>query len=282
MRKKKSLLYFIKRALLYAVLVAGAGVFVLPLYILLTTSVKVDAQIFVNPPVWIPNPVKWSNYADMFRYFKFFLYLKNTLIVVGLSLAGVVVVAPITAYAFSRVQWPGRTLFFYVMLGTMMLPTQVTMIPLYVLYTRVGWVDTFLPLWLPICLGGGAFNVFLVRQFLLTIPMEIQESAIIDGANHFTNYFRIVLPLVRPAVITVALFHFMAAWNDFLGPLIYLNDQNKATLSLGLRLFQQASGTTYYGMLFAATTMMILPVILFFFLGQKQFIEGVVLTGMKA
>lgn len=168
------------------------------------------------------------------------------------------------------------------LLATMMLPSQVTMIPLYVTFSKLGFVNTYVPLVIGSFLGGGAFNVFLIRQFMLTIPKELEESAKIDGARIFVIYWRIIIPLITPVLTTVAIFVFMGTWNDFMGPLIYLNSQRLFPLSIGLQLFNQQLGATEYGMLFAATSLMVLPVIVFFFLGQKKFIEGIALTGLKS
>lgn len=268
----------------HLVLILGSIIFIFPLLWLVSTSLKPDTQIFKVPPELIPSPFMWKNYVDMWIYFPFFQFMRNTLVIVILSMAGVLISAPLVAYAFARLRWPGRNLLFMIVLGTVMLPGQVTMIPLYVLFNRLGWVDTFLPLWVPAWFGGGAFNIFLIRQFLLTIPKELEESAVIDGASYLQIYIKIMLPLIQPVLTTIAIFQFMGAWNDFMGPLIYISDQTKYTLSLGLRLFQQqtSSSQTEFGMMMAATVLMVIPIIIFFFLGQKRFIEGVVLTGMKA
>lgn len=265
-------------------LIIGSIIFIFPLLWLISTSLKSDIQIFKIPLELIPNPFVWRNYIDMWTYFEFFNFLKNTLIIVVLSMAGVLITAPMVAFAFSRLRWPGRDFLFMILLGTMMLPGQVTMIPLYLLFNKIGWINTFLPLWVPAWFGGGAFYVFLIRQFFMTIPKELEESAVIDGASFFQIYIRIMLPLITPALTTIAIFQFMGSWNDFMGPLIYLNDETKYTLSLGLRIFQQSTSSqqTEFGMMMAATVLMVIPVIIFFFIGQKRFIEGVVLTGMKA
>ncbi|SFP68329.1 carbohydrate ABC transporter permease [Caldicoprobacter faecalis] len=275
---------FFSKMFAHLVLIAGAIIFVFPLLWLVSTSLKPDTQIFKVPPELIPRPIMWENYTRMWRHFPFLMFLKNTVLVVVLSMAGVLISAPLVAYAFARLRWPGRNFLFMILLGTMMLPGQVTMIPLYILFNKWGWVDTFYPLWVPAWFGGGAFNIFLIRQFLMTIPKELEESAVIDGASHFKIYWKIMLPLINPVLTTVAIFQFMGAWNDFMGPLIYINDQSKYTLSLGLRMFQQqtSASQTEFGMLMAATTIMVIPVIIFFFLGQKRFIEGVIITGMKA
>ncbi len=267
----------------HLLLILGSILFMFPLIWLISTSLKADTQIFKIPPEIIPRPVVWKNYTRMWTYFPFLQFLKNTVFVVVMSVSGVLVTAPMVAYSFSRLRWPGRDFLFMIVLGTMMLPGQVTMIPLYVLFSKWGLVDTFYPLWIGTWFGGGAFNIFLVRQFFMTIPRSLEESARIDGANQVQIYYKIMLPLVRPVLTTIAIFQFMGSWNDFMGPLIYINNQAKYTLSLGLRLFQAqtAGAQTEFGMLMAATCVMVLPVIVFFFIGQKQFIEGVTLTGMK-
>ncbi len=274
----------ISKTVLHTVLVCGSIVFSFPLVWLISTSLKPDTQIFVIPPQLIPNPVVWENYVGMWKYFPFMTFLMNTVFVVFMNMVGTLLTAPMVAYAFARLRWKGRGVVFAVLLGTMMLPDQVTMVPLYVFFNRLGWINTFYPLWIRAWFGGKALNVFLLRQFMMTIPGELEESALIDGAGRMVIYTRIMLPLVIPVLMTVAIFTFKDAWNDFMGPLLYINDSAKYTLSLGLRVFQQAAGTnqTQYGMMMAATVVMTLPVVVFFFIGQKQFIEGVVLTGLKA
>ena len=274
----------ISKAILHAVLVVGSFVFAFPLIWLISTSLKPDTQIFVIPPQLIPNPVVWENYVGMWKYFPFMTFLTNTVFVVALNMIGTLLTAPMVAYSFARLKWKGRGVMFAILMGTMMLPSQVTMVPLYVFYNRLGWINTFFPLWVRTWFGGTALHIFLLRQFMMTIPSELEESALIDGAGRMMIYTRIMLPLVIPVLMTVAIFTFKDSWNDFMGPLLYINDSAKYTLSLGLRVFQQAAGTnqTQYGMMMAATVFMTLPVVIFFFIGQKQFIEGVVLTGLKA
>ncbi|MFC5651222.1 carbohydrate ABC transporter permease [Paenibacillus solisilvae] len=258
--------------------------FIFPLLWLLSTSLKTDLQIFKVPPELIPQPFLWKNYENLWIYFPYFLFLKNTVLIVVLSVAGVLLTSPLVGYSFARLRWPGRDFFFLIVLGTLMLPSQVTLIPLYLLFSKMGWVNTFLPLWVPAWFGGGAFYIFLVRQFLMSIPKDLEESAFIDGAGYMRIYTHIMLPLINPVLTTIAIFQFMGAWNDFIGPLIYLNDQSKFTLSLGLRIFQQQASQSQgeIGMMMAATAIMVIPVIAFFFLAQRKFVEGVVLTGIKA
>ena len=272
-----------RKSLQYLILIAGACVFAFPMIWLISTSLKIDEQVYKLPPEIIPNPLTWDNYVKVFRYFSFLKYLGNTVICVVGNILGVCISAPLVAYSFARIRWHGRGICFTILLATMMIPSYVTMIPVYVFFSKIGWLNTHFPLWVPAWFGGGAFNIFLMRQFMMTIPKELEESARIDGANRFTVYSRIILPLVKPTLTTIAIFTFMSSWNDFMGPLLYLNDSNKYTLSLALRLFQQSSSTnTEIAMQMAASTLVTLPVVVFFFLGQKYFIEGVVLTGMKA
>ncbi|WP_105615583.1 carbohydrate ABC transporter permease [Vallitalea okinawensis] len=278
MERKKRM----QKLALHLLLVVGSILFMFPLIWLISTSLKTPEQIYKFPPDILPNPVRWLNYVQMFEQFKFFLYLKNTLTVVILVLAGVLLTAPLVAYSFSRLKWPGRNFLFYVLLGTMMIPADITRIPMYIFFSHIHWIDTYRPLWVPAWFGGGAFFIFLIRQFLMTIPKDMEDSALVDGAGYFTIYRKIMLPLIKPVLTTVAIFVFMGTWNDFMGPLIYINTTGKFTLSLALRLFQQnVNKDIQYGLLMAATTVMTLPIIMFFFMGQKQFIEGVVLTGIK-
>lgn len=268
--------------LTYFVLIVGAIIFVFPLYWLFITAFKTDQNMFILPPQLFPNPIELKNYPMLFEYFPFFKFLRNTCILVALNLGGVVITAPLVAYSMARLKWPGRNFCFMLLMATMMLPSQVTMIPLYVTFSKLGFVDTYVPLFIGSWLGGGAFFVFLIRQFFMTIPKDMEESAKIDGAGVLTIYKKIMLPLITPVLMTVSIFVFMGTWNEFMGPLIYLNNQEIIPLSIALQLFNQQVGTTQYGMLFAASSLMVMPVIIFFFLGQRKFIEGVVLTGMKA
>ncbi len=266
----------------YIVLIIGSIIFMFPLYWLIITSFKTDSTMFQMPPSLFPNPWEFSHYSKMFRYFPFIKFLLNTLVLVGINLAGVLLTAPLVAYSMSRIKWPGRDLCFFILLATIMLPSQVTLIPLYVTFTKLKMIDTYVPLTIGSWFGGGAFNVFLIRQFFLTIPPDLEESAKIDGAGVFLIYRKIMLPLITPVLATVSIFVFMNTWNDFMGPLIYLNNQEIIPLSIALQLFNQQLNGTDYGMLFAASVLMVVPVIVFFFLGQRKFIEGIVLTGMKA
>lgn len=234
------------------------------------------------PPVW-----RWENYwkaitykADILGYIPFLRYGRNTLYIGILSVIGVVLSNSLVAYGFSRIQWVGRDIFFTLTLATMMIPFPVLMVPVYVIFKTLGWVGTPKPLWVP-AFFGGAFNIFLLRQFFMSLPFELSDAARIDGCSEMRIFREIILPLSRPALAVVALFHFMHVWNDFLGPLIYLTDQKTYTLAYGLQAYQSQHGGTQWPLLMAASTLVVAPVILLFFLTQKTFIQGITVTGMK-
>ena len=260
-------------------LIVGSIIFLLPLFWMLSTSLKLHEQIFVRPPIWVPHPIMWRNYLDALTFIPFFSYLKNTVYVCTLSVIGTLLSNSLVAYGFSRIKWPGRDIMFMLVLATLMIPYQVIMIPLFVIFKNLGWVNSFRPLWIPTFFGN-AFFIFLLRQFFLTIPLELSEVAKIDGASDFCIYLRIILPLAKPVLAVVALFEFLGSWKDFLGPLIYINDSNKYTLSLGLQQFQTQHGGEW-ALLMSAATMMIAPIIILFFFTQKTFIQGITLTGLK-
>jgi len=269
----------ITRAIVYALLAFGAFLFIMPFVWMISTSLKPNDQIFSLPPKWIPNPVMWHNYPESFTYFPFPRYLRNTLVIVFLSTASVILSSSLIAYGFSRLRFPGRNALFYLLLATMMLPAQVTMVPIFLLFRNLGWVDTFLPLIVPL-LFGYPFFVFLLRQFFLTIPQDLIDAARIDGCSELDIWWRIVMPLSKPALATVAIFSVMMAWNDFLAPLIYLNSESKKTVALGLQQFYSFHGTEW-ALLMASSVMMVLPIVVVFFFAQKYFVRGITLTGMK-
>jgi len=263
----------------HAALILLSLVFLVPLYWLVSSSLKTDEQIFRFPPEWIPWPITFKNYPAGLTFIPFWRYLFNTLVICVFSVLGTVLSCSLTAYGLARIDWRGRNVLFWILLSTMMLPFQVTMVPLFVVFARLGWVDTFLPLIVPRFFGS-AFYIFLMRQFFLTIPHELSEAARIDGCSEWDIYRRIVLPLSKPVLAAVGLFSFMAAWNDYIGPLIYLTDQRHYTLALGLAAFSSQYGS-YPGMLMAVTTVMTVPIIVIFFFAQRTFIQGITLTGIK-
>ncbi|HEY3265856.1 MAG TPA: carbohydrate ABC transporter permease, partial [Armatimonadota bacterium] len=264
-------------ALRYAVLSVVCLLFLAPFFWMVSTSLKGDAEIFTFPPVWIPHPVVTANYPRALAAFPFLRYTANTLFLCGMCMIGVLFSCSLPAYGFSRLQWKGRDVLFVAMLATLMLPGQATMLPVFLLFRWLHWTGTFKPLFVP-AFFGNAFSIFLLRQFFLTIPRELQDAARMDGCSELGTMARIILPLARPALATVALFTFMGTWTDYLGPLIYLHDENQYTLALGLQAFLGRHGADWSALMAAATAVTIPPVILFLF-AQKTFIEGVALTG---
>ncbi len=270
----------VKKAIVYLYLTLLAVVFLLPFFWMLSTSLKGSEQIFTYPPRWIPKPLHWQNYRDVLTTMPFLRYLFNTTFITVMSIIGVVLSSSLVAYAFARLRWKGRDSLFLFIIGTMMLPAQVTMVPVFVLYKHIGWLDSFKPLVVPLFFGGGAFNIFLMRQFFLTIPQELSDAARIDGCSEFRIYWSIILPLSKPAVATIAILVFMMQWNDFLGPLIFLSSKSKGTLALGLAMLV-GQHTTEYGMLMAASVLLLIPVVVIFFLFQRYFVQGLMMTGIK-
>ncbi|MFH1744093.1 MAG: carbohydrate ABC transporter permease [bacterium] len=267
------------KILFYALLCAASLFFVMPFVWMVSSSLKTTEQIFVFPPKWIPNPVKWENYRDAVTFIPFLRYLWNTvLICIGNSL-GNLFSASLVAYSFSRIRWRGRDIVFYLMLGTMLLPPQITMIPVFVIFRTFRVIDTYIPLILP-AFFGTPFFIFLLRQFFRGIPESFSEAARMDGCSEFGIYWKIILPLSIPALTTVVLFTIIWSWVDFLNPLIYLQSPEKFTLSLGLQQFQ-SSHALEWGMLMAASTLMVLPMILLFFFAQKAFNRGIMAGGLR-
>ena len=253
--------------------------FALPLFWLISTSLKPNSEIFIFPPRWIPSQPFWGHYRTAIEFIPFFQYLFNTLYICALSVVGSVISCSLVAYGFSRIDWPERDALFMVLIATMMIPFAVTMIPMFIIFNRLRWINTFRPLIVPTYFAP-AFYVFLLRQFFMTIPFELSDAARIDGASEFYIYLRIILPLAKPALAVVALFQFIGSWNDFLGPLIYLRSTEKYTLALGLQQFRSAL-LTEWGGLMAASTLVTLPIIVLFFFTQRTFIQGISLTGLK-
>ncbi|MCY3575321.1 MAG: carbohydrate ABC transporter permease [Chloroflexi bacterium] len=269
----------IKRAIAYTIVMIMAVAYIFPLYWLVVTALKTDVEIFQQPPPIFPPDPQWQNFGASTTYIPFWRYMWNTIAISGLTVLGTVLSCTFIAYGFARIQWPGRNLFFLIYLSTIMLPSQVTLIPLYLIFRDLGWVGTFLPLVVPHFFGS-ALYVFLLRQFLLTIPQELSDAARIDGASELGILWHVMIPLMRPAMAVVALFTFVQTYRDFLGPLIYLQNQQDWTISLGLKLFQNMYGAQWQLMM-AASTLAMLPTIVLFFFTQKTFVRGIALTGLK-
>lgn len=272
------------RVALYLVVTVLGIMFMLPFVFAMSSSLKTHVQIHEYPPRWIPTTFHWDNYAEVFRQVPFGRFIENSLVVVVLAGIGQLVSATMVAYGFARFRFPGRDVLFMLVLSTMMLPWVVTIIPTFILFNYLGWLNSLKPLIIPAYFGGGAFFIFLLRQFFMTIPLDLDEAAIIDGASRVTILLKVILPLSTPALATVAIFSFLGSWNDFFGPLIFLDSQEKFTVALGLRLLQQTAslgGRPVDQLLMAASIITALPVVLLFFLMQKHFVQGIVMTGIK-
>ncbi len=268
------------RTVLTHLILLGIGVsFGLPFYWLLSTALKPDAQVFAMPPVWVPHPIVWQNFPRALRYIPFWLYLRNTVFICVSTVFGTLISCSLVAYSLAKIQWRYRKVVFSSLLVSLILPAQVTLIPTFTIFKWLGWINTFKPLILPSFLGS-AFYIFLLRQFFMTIPNELSDAARIDGCSETGIYWRVILPLAKPALATVALFTFVGGWNDFMGPLLYLNDDRLYTLALGLQQFVSQHGAEW-SMLMAASTVMTLPIMVLFFFAQRTFIQGVTLTGIK-
>jgi len=297
----------IAHLVIHLILLAGSVVFLFPLLWMISTSLKPVEETMTIPPRWIPSEWRFDNYrkaviyqatepepyqfapGDLFngklrvalyQRWPFLVYGLNTLYLCLLGVLGTVLSNALIAYGFARLEWRGRDVLFALTLATMMVPFPVTMVPLYALYRSFGWIGSFKPLWVAAWFGS-AFNIFLLRQFFRTIPRELSDAARVDGCSEWNIFTRLILPLSKPALAVVALFHFMYVWNDFLGPLIYLTEQRNFTLSVGLQFYQSQHGGTEWHLLMAAATMIVLPVIVLFFFTQRTFIQGIALTGMK-
>ena len=268
-----------RRVVTHLILILLSIIFVIPFLWILSTSLKIDTQIFHYPPVWIPSPITIAQYHLAVTTIPFFMYLKNSLIYGIGSVVGVILSCSLVAYGLARIRWPGRNVLFLLTIALLLLPGQVTLVPLFIIFRQLGWIGTFLPLIVPHFFGN-AFFIFLLRQFMMTLPMDLSDAARIDGASEIQIFWSVILPLIRPALATVGLFQFQAAWNDFLGPLIYLTDQATYTISLGLQQYSTEHGTEW-GQLMAASVLLTLPIIVLFFLAQRTFIQGITLTGIK-
>ncbi|MBI9009925.1 MAG: carbohydrate ABC transporter permease [Tenericutes bacterium] len=271
----------IKHGILHIVLLLCSVGFMFPFLWMLFTALKTPQELLLGFEQFFPADPQWGNFKEAVTMIPFLLYLKNSLIIVILVVTGTLFSATTTAYAFAKLRWKGKEKWFIIMLATLMIPIQVILIPTYVMYSYIGWLSTRLPLIVPAFFGGGAaFYIFLLRQFFMGVPKELSESAVIDGASHIQIFFKIMLPLSKPALMTVGLFTFMATWNDYFGPLIFLSNPDHWTLAIGLRAFQTRFGGRY-DLMMAASILVMLPTLVIFFFAQKSFIEGITFTGIK-
>lgn len=257
----------------FVLLAAGSLLILSPLWWMISTSLKTMAEVMSFPPTFFPESWNWGNYIKTWEAAPFTRYTINTLTITTLVVIGNVLSNSFIAYGFAKIPFRGKNILFAIVLATMMIPGFVTLIPQYVLFAKLGWVNTYFPLVVP-AFFGSAFNIFLLRQFYMTIPTELIEAAKMEGASHFYIWWKIGLPLTKPAIATVAIFSFNGAWNDFLGPLLYLNDENLYTLQLGLQVFK-GQLNTQWNYLMAGSLLVLLPVILLFFFFQKYFIQGI-------
>ena len=275
--------YLAQSGLHLSALVLGAA-FGLPFLWALLTSLKLPVEIFIFPPTWLPEIPQWGNYIEIFRQAPLALFFGNSVLVTVLTGAGQILSASLVAYGFARFRFPGRDVLFLTMLSTLMLPPQVTIIPTFLLFKFLGWLDQLRSLYIPPWFGGGAFAIFLFRQFFLTIPKEFDEAAKIDGANSLWIFFRVLMPLSVPVFVTMGIFSFLGSWNDFFGPLIFLNTTERFTLALGLTYFQRVvsiGGRPTEHLMMAASMVMTFPCLLVFLLLQKYWIQGIVMSGIK-
>ncbi|MEI7984316.1 MAG: carbohydrate ABC transporter permease [Armatimonadota bacterium] len=270
------------RFLLWFVLLSGVVLSLAPFYLMVAMSLKTPGEV-ANSTVWeMPKVLQWVNYDKVLTNpnAPFILFFRNSLIVAGLGTLGVLLSSSLVAYGFARLKFPGRDRLFVLLLSTMMLPGIVTMVPQYVLWKYLGWVDTFYPLIVPAFFGGGAYNIFLLRQFLMGIPRDIDEAAILDGANHATIFWRFMMPNMGPALATVGIFSFIYNWKDFQGPLIILNSPEHQTLELGLQTYR-AMNQNQWELIMAGSVIVMIPIIILFLIGQRYFVKGIVMTGIK-
>lgn len=269
----------VSKTVVYLILGGGSIVILMPLLWMISTSLKPLSHVFRFPPEFIPERVVWSNYPDALTQLPFDVYFGNTIFIVVLTVLGEVIISSIVAYSFSRLRWKGRNVLFIIVLATMMLPRQVTLIPDFLIFKYLGTIDTFWPLILPSWFGN-PFYIFLLRQYFLTHSRELDQAAVIDGCSRFGVFWRITLPMSKPVLAAVAIFSFQYHWNDFFRPLIFLFSEENYTLALGLRFFQGTYGTEWNSLM-AVSLVVMLPLIIVFFFTQKIFIQGVVFTGYK-
>jgi multiple sugar transport system permease protein len=270
----------VEKIIVYALLFAGLLLFAFPLFWMVTTSLKTLGSVHKIPMEWIPDPFVWQNYADVFNAVPYMRYMINTILYTAVTMFSTAFASSLVAFAFARLRARGRAVLFALVLSTMMIPPQVTMIPQYLLFNQLNWIDSYLPLIVP-SFAGSAFLIFLLRQFYLGISKELDEAVKIDGGGYFTIYFRVILPLSIPAIATAAILEFMYRWNDLIGPLIYLSTGELYPLSLGLANFTAAYSATPWNLLMAASVVAVIPPLLLFFFAQKYFIQGIVITGSK-
>lgn len=276
----------IGRALLYLIAIGGSMIFMFPFVWTVLSSLKTGSELFLFPPTWFPAVPQPQNYPKVFEIVPWGIWTWNSVLVATLSTFGAVLTAALVGYSFARFRYPGRDIIFMITLSTMMLPVEVTLIPLYLMFAKIGWMDSYKPLIVPSFFGGGAFLIFLMRQFFMSIPIDLDEAARIDGASYLRIFWQILMPLSVPVAATAAVLTFMGQWNAFLHPFIFLNTKSKYTLAVGIRYFQSVAGFAddvepKFHLLMAGSVMMTLPVIILFFVAQRYLVQGIVMSGIK-
>jgi ABC-type glycerol-3-phosphate transport system permease component len=278
--RKRSKGILAKKLMFTVLLIIVACLVILPFFWMISTSLKSNVEVFRMPPKWIPNSPDWGNYLHVLFGVPFLTYLKNTVIITFLNIIGTVLSCSLVAYGLARIEFKGRKLMFYLIISTMMIPPQVYIIPQFILFKEIGWINTFKPLIVPEWFAASAFNIFLLRQFFMSIPRDLDEAAMIDGCSRFRIYWNIILPNSKPALATITIFAFMYNWNEFLKPLIFINSDALKPLATGITIFKhQHSWEWNYVM--GASVLMILPCLLLFFFAQRYFIQGISVTGTK-
>ena len=276
--KKKSAGFIVRRVLLYLLLIIIAVVMLVPFLWMVSTSLKEQYDAVKIPPVWVPIPPRWQNYVDLFTQQPMLQFMLNTIKIVFFVVLGQLFFSSLAAYSFARIKFQGRTVMFFFYIATLMVPGQVTMIPTYLMFAKVGFTDTHWALILPAFFS--AFGVFLLRQFFMSLPKELEEAAEIDGCNPFTTYWRIMLPLIVPAMLTLGVFTLMNTWNDYMGPLIYLSTPEKYTMTLGIAYFKGIY-TTQWNLVMAGSVLSVIPILIAYLCAQKYFVEGIAFSGVK-
>ena len=277
-KKKKSTSAIVRKVLLYVLLIIIGIIMVVPFLWMISTSLKEQYDTVKIPPVWIPNPPRWQNYVDLFTQQPMLQFMLNTIKIVFFVVLGQLFFSSLAAYSFARIKFKGRTVMFFFYIATLMVPGQVTMIPTYLMFAKVGLVDNHIVLILPALFS--AFGVFLLRQFFMSLPKELEEAAEIDGCNPFTTYYRIMLPLIVPAMLTLGVFTLMNTWNDYMGPLIYLTTPEKYTMTLGIAYFKGVY-TTQWNLVMAGSVLSVIPILVAYLCAQKYFVEGIAFSGVK-
>jgi ABC-type glycerol-3-phosphate transport system permease component len=265
---------------LHAGFIVLSLLYLLPFAWMLSTSLKMDGREIAMPPQWIPNPIVWGNYYEALTVLPMLWFLRNTLIITVIATSLGILSASLAGFAFARLRFPGRNVMFSLCLATLMLPGIVTLIPEFLLFRYIGWINSFLPLIVPWALGGHALGIFLFRQYAMTIPLDYDEAARVDGANAFQIWWSIILPLSMPVLATIAILAFIHHWNDFLRPLVFLQDKDMRTLAIGLRLFR-SEYLVQWNLLMAASALMLMPILALFFAAQRYFVQGIVMSGIK-